>query len=110
MLAQVKLALRIQNSAFDAEILRNIAAGIDDLKVTGAQFEVEEVVEGGSVRDYNIIGKQLALQAVMTYTIMNMIINTGNSSNYEALKRSYDEQKAQLRENSDYGMTKAWEE
>lgn len=109
MLAQAKLALRIQNSAFDAEILRNIAAGIDDLKVTGAEFEVEEVVEGGSVRDYNITDK-LASQAVMTYTIMNMIINTGNSSNYEALKRSYDEQKAQLRENSDYGMTKAWEE
>lgn len=94
MLARVKKALRISTTIYDDEILDLIAAGIVDLQHAGPQFEYTFT---GS--DYTI-ADALASRAVVTYCRANF----GSPENYEQLKASYDEQKAQMRESSAYGM------
>lgn len=105
MLSEVKLAKRISNTTFDPELLRLIKTGVADLENIGIEFECTPVSAGGQVVDYTI-PDELASQAVLTYVLLHF----GEPSNYAELKASYDEQKGQLRENSKYGMVKAWEE
>lgn len=78
MLAKVKLALRITTNAFDSELNDLIAAAQLDLGVAG-------VVVPATID--TLVG-----QAIITYVKMNF----GQSDDYDRLKRSYDEQKAQL--------------
>lgn len=77
MLEKVKLALRIKSNAFDGDILDLIDAALDDLGIAGVLRTPHE---------------PLVQRAVVTYCRANF----GSPSDYDNLKKSYDEQKAQL--------------
>lgn len=79
-LKAVKLAARIVTDAFDSEITRLINAALLDLNVAG--------VDGENV----LLTNPLVLTAVATYVKMHF----GEPDEYERLKASYDEQKAQM--------------
>lgn len=78
-LADCKLALRITTTAFDSEISSLMSSGIKDLQMAGVVMP-----ESGS--------DDLLKLAVVTYVKTHF----GNPDNYDRLKKSYDEQKAQL--------------
>lgn len=84
ILAKVKLSLRIVNDAFDSEITDLIEAAIVDLGIAGVKN--------------TDLSKPIILQAVTTYVKLNF----GSPEEYDRLKRSYDEQKAQLGMNTEY--------
>ena len=85
-LFQVKLALRKTEYAFDDEILDLMHAALADLGIAGVNGEQA------------IITDPLIRQAVITYCKANF----GQPDEYDRLKRSYDEQKAQLSMASNY--------
>lgn len=76
-LSAAKLALRITTDAFDSEISSLLDAALLDLGVAG--------VDPSSM-------DPLVKQASITYVKMHF----GQPDEYERLKKSYDEQKAQL--------------
>jgi hypothetical protein len=78
LLDAVRLALRISTTAFDSEISDLISAAQLDLGVAGVVVpdEVDAIVK----------------LAVITYCRLHF----GQPDDYDRLKRSYDEQKAQL--------------
>lgn len=86
MLAKVKASMRIPSSTFDGEIHDLILAGKDDLMVAGV---IGNDVENGT----DEIEDPLILRAVITYCKMHW---PGFASQHDALKKMYDEQKAQL--------------
>lgn len=81
MLEIVKKALRVTTNVFDDEIQLLIDAGLQDLARGGV---MEDVLTENST--------PLVQRAVITYVKMNF----GLPEDYDRLKRSYDEQKAQL--------------
>lgn len=81
MLSATKLALRITTTAFDSEITDLLNAAIMDLGVAG--------VEIGD-------GDALVKTACITY----VRVHFGTPDDFERLKKSYDEQKAQLSMNT----------
>lgn len=87
MLSAVKLALRITTDAYDAEIQALIDAAIKDIGITGVDAE-------------SLIEDALVVQAVKTYVRLNF----GSPSDYDRLKRSYDEQKKQMQTATGYGL------
>ena len=78
MLTIVKLALRIQTNAFDMELLDLIDATKVDLGIAGVVVpdQLDAIVR----------------TAIITYVKLHF----GEPDEYDRLKRSYDEQKAQL--------------
>ena len=78
MLEKVKLALRVVTSAFDDELTDMIAAARYDLGIAGVVIPEEM--------------NELVTRAIITYCKMNF----GIPEDYDRLKRSYDEQKAQM--------------
>lgn len=77
LLELVKLSLRIKTDAFNDELTSLINAALLDLGVAGVRpAEVDELVN----------------RAVCTYCKMSF----GLPEDYERLKQSYDEQKAQM--------------
>lgn len=78
MLDKVKLALRITTDAFDEELNDLIKAAKADLGIAG-------VVVPQSI-------DPIVTRAIITYCKMSF----GLPEDYDRLKRSYDEQKAQL--------------
>lgn len=78
LIMQAKKARRITTSTFDDEVGRLLEAAMMDLGVAGV--EVPEQLDA------------LVSQAAITYFMANF----GEPENYDSLKRSYDEQKAQL--------------
>lgn len=78
MLSKVKLALRITTNAFDSELTDLIAAAQLDLGVAGVI--VPTTID------------ELVTRAIITYCKMSF----GLPEDYDRLKKSYDEQKAQL--------------
>lgn len=78
LVAQAKKARRITTNAFDDEVARLLEAAMLDLGVAGV--EVPEPMDA------------LVSQAAITYFMANF----GEPENYDRLKASYDEQKAQL--------------
>ena len=84
MLAKVKLALRITTDAFDTELTDLIAAAKIDLGIAG--------VELPSTRD------EICQLAIITYCKLHF----GEPDEYDRLKASYDEQKAQLSMSTGY--------
>lgn len=78
MLSAAKLALRITTTSFDSEITNLLDSAMLDLGVAGV-----EVPDSLDV---------LVQQACITYVKMHF----GQPDDYERLKASYDEQKAQL--------------
>lgn len=77
-LESVKMALRIVTNAFDSELTDLINAACLDLGLAG-------VTETDT-------SNNLVKRAVITYVKMHF----GEPENYERLKASYDEQKAQM--------------
>lgn len=82
MLEKVKLALRITTTAFDSELTDLIDSAKKDLGIAGVLVPVTT----DSALDV-IIQK-----AIITYCKLNF----GEPDQYDRLKASYDEQKAQL--------------
>lgn len=80
MLNKVRMALRITTQAFDDELTDLINAGLSDLGIAG--------VDGENV----VLTDPLTIRAIITYCKMNF----GEPDEYDRLKRSYDEQKAQM--------------
>ena len=78
-LDKVKTALRVVTTAFDTEITDLISAAESDLGIAG----ITETASTAST---------LVLRAVITYCRANF----GSPEDYDRLKASYDEQKAQL--------------
>ena len=85
-LAKVKMALRIVTTDFDTELNDLIDTAILDLGIAG--------VNGESV----VLSDPLVCTAVITYCKMRF----GEPDEYDRLKKSYDEQKAQLSMASGY--------
>lgn len=79
LISAAKMARRMTTNAFDSEVERLLNAAILDLGCAGVVLPDE--------------ASELANQACITYFLANF----GEPDNYEALKASYDEQKAQLR-------------
>lgn len=86
VLAQVKLALQVSYSDFDSELTRLINAAMADLNLAGI------------IGENAVTSNPLMLEAVITYCAMKF----GDAENYDRLKASYDEQKAQLWSASGY--------
>lgn len=80
MLNLVKLALRITTNAYDTELNMLINAAFLDLTAAGVDLFTAATSD------------DLVKMAVCTYCKMNF----GNPEDADRLKRSYDEQKAQL--------------
>lgn len=78
LIAKAKLAARIETTAFDTEINSLLDSAMLDMGLAG-------VVVPASL-------DALVEQAAMTYVVMNFRQGDG----YDRLKKSYDEQKAQL--------------
>jgi len=79
----VKMALRIKTDSFDEEIDSLISAALLDLNVAGVvPEELDELVR----------------RAICTYCKMNF----GLPEDYDRLKLSYDEQKAQMSNATNY--------
>lgn len=77
-LDKVKMGLRIKTTAYDEELADLITAAQTDLGIAG--------VEVPSTLD------EIVTRAIITYCKMSF----GLPEDYDRLKRSYDEQKAQL--------------
>lgn len=78
LLGKAKLALRITTNAFDSEITDLLAAALMDMGVAGVEVPAD--------------ADALITRASITYVKMHF----GQPDEYDRLKRSYDEQKAQL--------------
>lgn len=78
MLDKVRLALRITSTAYDEDLQGLIDAGLADLGLAGVLSEK--------------VNDPLIQRAVITYCRCNF----GSPEDYDRLKKSYDEQKAQL--------------
>lgn len=87
MLALVKMALRITTTAFDTEISGLIEAACADLGVVGVTATTEE-------------SDPLLVRAIITFCRLHF----GSPDDFDRLKKSYDEQKAQLISCTGYGM------
>lgn len=87
MLERVKTALRITTTAFDSEITDLINAACGDLGIVG-------------VEAISTTTDPLLIRAIITYCRANF----GQPDDYERLKSSYDEQKAQLISCTGYGL------
>lgn len=77
-LDKVKQALRIKTDAYNDELMDLVAAAEQDLGVAGVIIPQKS--------------QEIVLRAVITYCKMSF----GLPEDYDRLKRSYDEQKAQL--------------
>ncbi len=80
MLEAVRKALRIKTESYDDELGRLILAAQLDLGIAGVVIPADTTLDA------------LVTTAVITYCKMHF----GQPDDYDRLKRSYDEQKAQL--------------
>lgn len=84
MLAKVKEALRLKTDAFDSQLNGLIQAAVIDLDIAGIDSDhgVDSIIE----------------VAIITYCQLHF----GQPDDYDHLKASYDEQKAQLSMSTGY--------
>lgn len=87
MLEKVKKALRIVANAYDDELTALIGAAFADLRLTG--IPVDQLTDDDLVN-----------MAVITYVRAHF----GTPADYDRLKASYDEQRAQLMSATGYGF------
>lgn len=87
MLVKVKLAMRLTTTAYDSEITRLINAACADLGIV-------DITATATTED------ALLTQAIITYCRLHF----GTPEDYDRLKASYDEQKAQLMTATGYGF------
>lgn len=85
LLNDVKMALRVTTTSYDDELNALIESAKKDLGIAGVNVPEND---------------QVVNTAIKTYCKLNF--GTPNPANWEYLKKSYDEQKAQLSTNSDY--------
>lgn len=85
-LKKVKLALRLSETDFDDELLDLMQSALIDLNIAGVDGE-KAIITDPAVR-----------LAVITFCKMHF----GQPDEYDRLKRSYDEQKAQMSMSSGY--------
>ena len=85
-LKKVKLALRLSETDFDDELLDLMQSALIDLNIAGVNGE-KALVTDPAVRT-----------AVITYCKLHF----GQPDDYDRLKKSYDEQKAQLSMSTGY--------
>lgn len=88
----VKMALRVSTTAYDDELNDLIESAKKDLEIAGVVIPEEPM-------------PKVVTTAIKTYCKLNF--GTPNPSNFDYLKKSYDEQKAQLgmsAEFTDYSM------
>lgn len=85
MLDKVKLALRLTTNAFDSELNDLVAVALADLKIAGVEAAAED---------------PLISRAVITFCRVHF----GTPDDYDRVKASYDEQKAQLQMATGYGF------
>lgn len=78
LVSAAKLAARITTTAFDSQVSMLLDAAMQDMGVAGV--EVPETMDA------------IVQQAAITYFLMHF----GEPDQYDRLKKSYDEQKAQL--------------
>lgn len=78
LVSAAKLAARITTTAFDSQVSMLLDAAMQDMGVAGV--EAPETVDA------------IVQQAAITYFLMHF----GEPDQYDRLKKSYDEQKAQL--------------
>ena len=88
MLERCKRAMRIKTDAYNEEITDLIAAALNDLGIAG-------------IHNLDTDEDALVRRAVITYVRLHF----GTPDDYDRLKASYDEQKAQLQTSHVY-----WEE
>lgn len=88
MLNRVKMALRITTNAFDDEITGLINSALGDLGLVG--------ISQASLNSAD----ELVTTAIITYVKLHF----GEPSDPDRLKKSYDEQKAQLITATGYGL------
>lgn len=87
LLSAVKQAMRIKTNAYDDGIEQLIGASISDIGIVGVSFDTTT-------------DDPLLIQAVITYCRLHF----GTPSDYDRLKASFDEQKAQLISCTGYGL------
>lgn len=87
MLEKVKLALRVTTNEFDTELTDLINAAVADLGIVG-------------VTAVSTTTDALLIRAITTYCKVHF----GEPDEYDRLKASYDEQKAQLITCTGYGL------
>lgn len=89
LLDKVKVACRVTTTAYDEELHDLISAALADIGITDVSPEL--LTDGQNIMP-------LIQRAVITYCRLNF----GQPDDYDRLKKSYDEQKAQLLMNSTY--------
>lgn len=82
-------SMRLTNTAYETEITRLIDAACADLGFAGITATASTAVLD-----------PILMQAVITYCRVNF----GSPADYDRLKASYDEQKAQLQSATGYGL------
>lgn len=87
LLDEAKTAMRLTKDAYNNEISRLIEAACLDLGVAG--------ITAASTTTDNLIK-----QAIITYCRVNF----GSPADYDRIKASYDEQKAQMQTATGYGL------
>lgn len=80
MLEKVKTALQIISNDFDTEIEELIDASKIDLNIAGAEIVDDSIVS----------------RAIISYCAFHFELTHGSINRADALKKAYDEQKAQL--------------
>lgn len=90
MLNKVKAALRLTVNDYDAELTAMISAALADLGIS----DIDKALLHSATTD------ALITQAVITYCRAHF----GSPDDYDRLKRSYDEQKAQMISATGYGF------
>ena len=90
MLTKVKNALRLTVNNYDAELAIMISAALADLGIVG----IDDALLVDNTTD------PLITQAVITYCRLHF----GTPEDYDRLKASYDEQKAQMITATGYGI------
>lgn len=87
ILSETKNAMRLTKTEYDSEITRLIDAACADLGIAGITATSETT-------------DPILIMAIITYCRLNF----GSPSDYDRLKASYDEQKAQLQTAAGYGL------
>lgn len=88
MLEKVKMALRISTDAYDDELSDLIEAALQDMGIAGVITTPTNDEDESEPASYD----EITTRAVITYCKMSF----GLPEDYDKLKASYDEQKAQL--------------
>lgn len=99
ILSKVKVALRIVTNDFDTEITDLINAALLDLGIAGITVD-DLIVVSTTGNTYN----DLLQRAIITYCKANF--GDASDGEYDRLKASYDEQKAQMQMATGYTV---WE-